>query len=195
LASSCTNNDCAKSKGRISAQQRSIKTGCVGLLIEWTLHESIRNHADNGPPRLRFTGIINPNASPDRAFVAPIFSRETGIDDRHRLFGVRIINSEVTAFQYLQPERPKIIVRNEFVVSARSIAVLEIVLAVHLVLTLAIKGHPKTAAQSDRIELRIGPQDTQRATKKFLSGIQCWICAFHQGHAGRVNGLLIVTII
>jgi hypothetical protein len=68
-------------------------------------------------------------------------------------------------------------------------------LTVHFILTLAVKGHPKPAAQSNRVELGIVAQGAQNADEKLAPRILCRIRAFHQSRARRVNSFLIVAII
>ena len=82
----------------------------------------------------------------DCALVAPVFSGEAGINDRHRLFRVGVIYREVPAFQNFQAQRGKIIVRNGLEVPLRPVAIRHITLSVHFVLTETVKGHSETAA-------------------------------------------------
>src|SRR4029077_288805 len=101
---------------------------------------------DNRPPLLRLTGIINPDPTANRTFVTVILSRETSVNNRHRLFGIGVVNGEVAAFQNLQTERRKIVIRDRLEVSPGPIAVRRIVLTVRFILALARKGHAKAIA-------------------------------------------------
>src|SRR5207249_5450397 len=59
LACARTNDDRAKLRGRRCSKERRVKSRGLGLLVERTLHQHVRRHSDNRPPRLRLTGIKN----------------------------------------------------------------------------------------------------------------------------------------
>ena len=48
--------------------------------------------------------IETSDLTPERTLVAKIFPRKTGVHDRDRLFLVGIFDSEIAAFENLQPE-------------------------------------------------------------------------------------------
>src|SRR5262249_1649571 len=50
-----TDKDRAKLRSGRCAKQRHVKSNALGLLIERTLHQGVRDDADNGSPRLRLT--------------------------------------------------------------------------------------------------------------------------------------------
>src|SRR5438477_9076329 len=152
-----TNEDGAKLRRRRCAEQRRVKSGRFSLLIERSLHQRVRHHADDRAPRLRFAGIENSNLMAERALIAPIFSDKARVYDRDRLFRVRVINCKIAAFQNLETERGKIIVRDRFEIPARSIAVSQIILPVYLVLSRRCKSHPEAVAHRSGFELGIRP--------------------------------------
>src|SRR5205814_8076524 len=94
-----TDKDRAKLRSGRCAQQGHVKSHAVGLLIERALHQGVRHDADNGSPRLRFTGIEDSHLVTDRALVAPIFSGKTRIHNCHRLLRIDIVNREIAAFE------------------------------------------------------------------------------------------------
>ena len=118
-----TNDDRAKLRGRRRAKEWHVKSGGLGLLIEWSLHQQIWNHTDNGAPRLRVARIENPDLVTERASIAPIFSRETRVHDRDRLLRIAVIDCKIAAFENLQAEGREIIVGNGFKVTTRAIAI------------------------------------------------------------------------
>ena len=127
LAAARTNNNCAELRGRRRPEQRNKKSGRLSLLIEWTLHQRVRNQTDNRPPRLRLTGIENPDLVTERTLVAPILSCKTRIHDCDRLLRVGVIDCEI--------------------------AVGQIILSVHFVLAAAGKSHPKAIGHRGAFKL------------------------------------------
>ena len=112
---------------------------------------------------LRLSRIENANLVTNRALIPPIFSGKTRVHDRDRLFRIGIIEREIAAFQNFQAERGKITVRDVFKVSARTIAIGQIILSVDLILA----GRRKMSSESDwsvrrELKLRIGPQRADR---------------------------------
>src|SRR5439155_13275241 len=100
-----TNNDGTKLRRRRRAEQRHVKSGGLGLLIERALHQCVRHDADNRSPWLRFGGIKNAHLMPERALVPPVLSSKTRVHDRHRLLRVIVIDREIAAFADFQSER------------------------------------------------------------------------------------------
>ena len=179
LACTRTNDDRAELRGWVSSKQRKIKARSVSLLIERALHQGVRNNADDCSPRLGLPGIENANPATDWTFVTKIFLSKARVDDGHRLLRVRIVDAEIAAFQDLQTERRKIVIRDRFKVSLWAIAIRDVILSVHFILPEAVEGHAKTTGQRGRIELRIGPQRPNRAEEEFTPGLLGRIRAFH----------------
>ena len=94
-------NNGAKLRRRRRAEERSIEAAAVGLLVEWTLHESVWNHSDNRAPWQRLSRIVYAHSASELTGVTKMFSRKAGIHDRHRLFRVTVLDREVAAFQNL----------------------------------------------------------------------------------------------
>src|SRR5207245_1107160 len=78
-------------------EERNIEAAAVVLLIEWTLHESVRNHPNNRAPRERLSRIENPHPASEGTLVAKILSGKARIHDRDRLSRVIIVKREVAA--------------------------------------------------------------------------------------------------
>src|SRR5437870_2173980 len=56
---------------------------------------------DNGSPRLRLSGIEDSDLVTNCALIAPVLSGKARVHDRHRLFRIRVFDSEIAAFQNL----------------------------------------------------------------------------------------------
>jgi hypothetical protein len=67
-------------------------------LIEWSLHQSVRDDADDRSPGLRFAGIENPDLMTECALIAPIFSRKTRVHDCDRLLRIVVVDGEIASF-------------------------------------------------------------------------------------------------
>src|SRR2546427_12196892 len=59
----------AKLRHGCGPEQRHIEAAAVVLLIEWTLHESVRNHPDNRAPWQRLSRVVNPHSASERTLV------------------------------------------------------------------------------------------------------------------------------
>ena len=130
----------------LRSEQRHVEAGVVSLLVEGSLHQCVRHHADNGAPRLGLAGIKNPNLMTKRALIAPMLARKTRVHNGDWLFRIGVVDGEIAAFQNFQSERAKIIVRDRLVISARPVAIGQIILSVHFVLAAAGEGHLKAIA-------------------------------------------------
>ena len=130
-----------------------------------------------------------------RALVAPIFPGKARINNRHRLLGIAVIDREIAAFENLQSECQKIIVRYGFEISARPVSIRQIILTVHFVLAAAGERHAKAVRHCRGFELRIGPQCAHRPHEEIAARVLGRIGAFHQSHPRRVNAILVVTAI
>ena len=107
-------HDGAELRRGLAHQQRHIEAGAVGLAIEWALHQRVGHDADDRAPRLRLRRIEMPHLVAERALLPQYFARETGVDDRDRLFRVAIVEGEIAALQNLQAEGVEIAVRDRF---------------------------------------------------------------------------------
>src|SRR5258708_23488300 len=80
------NDDCAKLRRWLGSEQRHVEACVVGLLVERPLHQRVRNHADDGAPRLGLAGIENTDLMTKRALIAPMLARKTRVHDGDRVF-------------------------------------------------------------------------------------------------------------
>src|SRR4029077_12335994 len=83
-----------KLSNQIAAEKRHVKSCVFGLLIEWALHQRVRNDSNNRTPRLRLTGIENTDLMTDRALIAPVLAGEACIHNRYRLFRIDVVDCE-----------------------------------------------------------------------------------------------------
>ena len=150
LAGAGTHNDRAKLSRRRRPKQRHIKTRRLGLLVERSLHQRVGHYADNRSPWLRLSWVENADLMAKRALVAPVLSGKARVHDRDRLLGIDVVDRKIAAFVDLQPERVKVIIGNGFIVTARTVAVGQIILAVHFILAGGCKRHPKTIGHRSR---------------------------------------------
>src|SRR5438067_8327734 len=147
LAVTRPNKDGDKLIWQITSEKRHVEAGVVSLLIEWSLHQRVRDYADDCPPGVRPSGIKNANLMTNRALIPPIFSGKTRVHQCHPLFGIGIIEREIPTFQNLQPECGEIIIGDVFKVSARTIAIAQIILSVYLELAAGRKCHSETTSE------------------------------------------------
>jgi len=103
LARLRTDHDGAELRRRTRTKQRHIETGAIGFAVKRSLHQSVGNDADDRTPGLRLRLIVYPDLMSKRTLVAPIFAREARVYNRHRLFRVAVIDSEIASLENLQP--------------------------------------------------------------------------------------------
>src|SRR4029434_2969258 len=101
LACARSNEDRTKLSGRRCAKEWHIEAGIIRLLIERTLHQSVRNDTYDRSPRLWLTWVENSDLMSERALIAPVLTGKTRIHDRDRLLCVAIISRKIAPFQNL----------------------------------------------------------------------------------------------
>ena len=139
----------------LGAEQRHVKATVIGLLVEWTLHQGVGNHADNCPPRTAVApGLKIRTRRPIGLSLPKYLSRETGINNRHRLFVIVVVNGEVAAFQNLKTERRKVVIRDGFEVAPRAIPVRHIILTINFIFDLGPQRSVGNGRSSPRFEAR-----------------------------------------
>src|SRR3954463_3507223 len=101
-------------------ENRHIKSGVIGLLVERALHKRVRHNTDNRTPRLGLSRIKHPNPFTEWAFVTEIFSGEASAHNSHRLTAVGVVQGEVAPFDNFQTHRRKVTVRDEIEITLRA---------------------------------------------------------------------------
>jgi hypothetical protein len=112
LSGTRAHHDGAELGGGRGSQQRNVEADAIPLRIEWSLHQHIGRDPDDRAPRLWLDRIETPDLVAERALGAKVFSRETRIHDRDRLFRVGLFDREIAAFEDLQTEGGEIAVRD-----------------------------------------------------------------------------------
>ena len=152
------------------------------------LHQRVGHNADDGSPRLRLAGIEDSDLMTDRALIAPMFPRKTRIHNCDRLFRVDIVDGEIAAFENFQPKRREIIVRDRFEISARPVAIGQIILSVNFVLAasrqMSCESDRSCAADSNWGLARKSRTARLKNSRRRIFG---WIGAFHQGHPRGID--------
>src|SRR5262249_28231258 len=74
VAAARPNNDGAKLRYQIASEKGHVESRRLGLLIEWSLHQSVGNDSDNRAPRLGLARIKNADLMTECALIAPILS-------------------------------------------------------------------------------------------------------------------------
>src|SRR5213076_3596660 len=125
-------------------------------------------------PRLWLTRIEDAKLMDDCALICPILPRETRVYDCDRLLCVKVIDRKVAAFQNLQTNCGKVIVRHRFEVPAGTIPIGHVRLAVDLVLALTGERHAEAICECRSIELRIGTKLPLSTLEKLALHIVRW---------------------
>src|SRR5438094_757270 len=185
-------------RARAAGIERHVESGIVDVRnVERRLHADVRHDAHDRAPRpgLRRGAIRRAEAAADGTCRAEMFSRERGVDDRHRQLRVQVVVGERAPVEPLLARHVEERAGDLLEVGIRAIALLLVDLALDFDRRAAREHHAEAIREGDALEFRIVPQLAHEAIEEQLARVLSRIVAVHQPHARRHDTRRVVAVV